>query len=120
MIATLVTFRLGDSFDEARLRQVAEAARSRFEGLSPLRSKVFTVDSKRREAVNFYVWESEEAARAFFSEQLIEAVADLYGSRPTVQYLRVAAVVDNARSSSRSTAGGTARRLSDSEAGTRS
>ena len=97
MIAAQVTFQLGDGFDEARLRQVAEAARSRFEGLSGLRSKAFTVDAERREAVNVYIWESEDAARAFFSEQLIERVTHLYGVRPLVQYLRVVALVDNAR-----------------------
>ena len=97
MIAAQVTFRLENGFDEVRLRQVAEAARGRFEGLPGLRSKAFAVDPERREAVNVYLWESEDAARAFFSEQLIERVTRLYGVRPTVQYLRVVALVDNAR-----------------------
>src|SRR5690349_19139960 len=65
MIGVFVTFRYGDDFDEQRVRRVAEGARPRFEGMPGLRSKAFTVNSGRREATNFYVWESEDAAKAF-------------------------------------------------------
>ena len=41
-----------------------------FEGMPGLRSKVFTFDKERKRATNFYVWESEDAARSFFSDQL--------------------------------------------------
>jgi hypothetical protein len=61
-----------------------------------LRSKTFSFDAGRGEAVNFYVWESERAARSFLSEDLIKQVTDLYGVRPEVQFLDVAAVVENA------------------------
>lgn len=55
MIGVLVTFRYADNFDEQAVRKIAEAARARFEGMSGLRSKVFTVNSGKREAMNFYV-----------------------------------------------------------------
>jgi hypothetical protein len=95
MIAVLVRFRYESGFNEARVRQVAEGARARFEGMPGLRSKAFTIDPVNREAINFYVWESEEAAKAFFSPQLIDRVAELYGVRPTVQFVDVAVLVDN-------------------------
>ncbi len=95
MIAVLVRFRYETGFNEARLRQVAEAARAKFEGMPGLRSKAFTIDSANREAVNFYVWDSEEAAKAFFSPQLVDRVTELYGVRPTVQFVAVAALVEN-------------------------
>ena len=60
-----------------------------------LRSKAFTVNPDRREAVNFYVWESEDAARAFFTEQLLERVASLYGVHPSVEFMQIAAYVEN-------------------------
>jgi len=95
MIAVLIRFHYESGFSEARVRQVAEAARAKFEGMPGLRSKAFTIDAANREALNFYVWESEDAAKAFFSPQLVDRVTELYGVRPTVQFVEVAALVEN-------------------------
>jgi hypothetical protein len=98
MIAVYVTFRLGDKFNDAAIRKIAEGSRVRFEGMPGLRAKIFTVRPERREATNFYLWSSEEAARAFFNDELVERVAALYGVRPTVEFAQVAASVENAPS----------------------
>ena len=74
---------------------VAEAARAKFEGMPGLRSKAFTIDPVNREALNFYLWESEEPAKAFFSPQLVDRVTELYGVRPTVEFVDVVALVEN-------------------------
>ena len=95
MIAVVVRFRYESGFSEAHVRQVADAARAKFEGMPELRSKAFTIDPVNQEALNFYIWESEEAAKAFISEELIDRVAELYGVRPTVQFLDVAVLVEN-------------------------
>jgi heme-degrading monooxygenase HmoA len=95
MIGVLVTLRYGSDFSEDRVRQVAEEARGRFEGMPGLRSKVFTFDARRREAINFYLWSSEEAARAFFTPDLLARVSEAYGVAPDVRFMQVAAIVDN-------------------------
>ena len=95
MIGVFVTFRYGDNFDEQALRKIAETARVRFEGMPGLRSKAFTVNSGKREATNFYVWDSEAAAKAFFTDELLERVTGLYGVRPTVEFVQVATLVEN-------------------------
>lgn len=95
MIGVFVTFQYADRFDEENVRKIAEGSRAKFEGMPGLRSKAFTLNSEKREAVNFYVWDSEEAARAFFTEQLLERVTGLYGVRPRVAFVRVAALVEN-------------------------
>ncbi|HSE24909.1 MAG TPA: YdhR family protein [Pyrinomonadaceae bacterium] len=97
MIGVFVTFRYTDDFDEQALRKIAETARPRFEGLPGLRSKAFTVNSEKREATNFYVWDSEDAARAFFNDALLERVTGLYGVRPSVEFVQIATLVENAR-----------------------
>ncbi len=97
MIGAIVTFRYADSFDEGALRKIADAARGRFEGMPGLRSKAFTLSSGKREAVNFYVWDSEDAARAFFTDELLERVTGLYGVRPSIELVQIAALVENAR-----------------------
>ena len=97
MIGVIVTFRYGDNFDEQAVRKIAETARGRFEGMQGLRSMAFTFNSGKREATNFYVWDSEDAARALFTDQLLERLTGLYGVRPTVDFVQIAALVENAR-----------------------
>ena len=97
MIGVFVTFRYGDNFDERAVRKIAETTRARFEGMPGLRSEAFTLNSGKREATNFYVWESEEAAKAFFTDELLERVTGLYSVRPTVEFVQIATLVENVR-----------------------
>jgi heme-degrading monooxygenase HmoA len=78
--------------------KIAETTRPRFEGMPGLRSKAFTLNSGKREATNFYVWESEDAAKAFFTSELVERVTDLYGVRPSIEFVQIATLVENVRS----------------------
>ena len=97
MIGIFVTFRFGDDFDKQRVHKIAETARGRFERMPGLRSKAFTLNPAQRTAVNFYVWDSEDAAKAFFSDQLLERLTDLYGARPAIEFVQIATLVENAR-----------------------
>jgi hypothetical protein len=96
MVGVIVTFRYGADFDAAKVRKVAEAARAKFEGMPGLRSKVFTLNPEERGATNFYVWDDERAARQFFNDETLARVTGLYGVRPSVSFVEVAALVDNA------------------------
>lgn len=96
MVGVFVTFRYGDNFDELAVRKIAETARAKFEGMPGLRSKAFTINSGKREAINVYVWDSEEAAKGFFTEALLERVTGLYGARPSIEFVQIAALVENA------------------------
>jgi heme-degrading monooxygenase HmoA len=84
-------------FDRDRITKVAADYTGMFEGMPGLRLKVFTLDQERQRAVNLYVWDSEEAARSFFSEELREMVVKLYGVPPAIEFVEVAALVDNGR-----------------------
>lgn len=95
MIGVFVTFRLGDKFDEQAVRKIAMNARAMFEAMPGLRSKAFTLNAEKREAANFYVWDSEDAAKAFFTDQLLERVTALYGVRPSVEFVQIATLVEN-------------------------
>jgi hypothetical protein len=97
VIGVFVTFRYGDNFDEQAVRKIAETARARFEGMPGLHSKAFTVNPGKREARNFYVWDSEDTAKTFFTDALLEHVATLYGVRPSVEFVQIATLVENAR-----------------------
>ena len=94
MFAVFVTF---DSagLDEERVRKVAAEARGMFEGMASLRNKFFTLGEKKNRATNVYVWESEDAARQFFSDELVERVTGLYGIRPEIEFAEILELVDN-------------------------
>ena len=95
MIGVNVTFEYGEDFDRARVLRVAQNARSTFEGMPGLRCKFFTLDDKHRRATNFYVWDSQDAAESFFSDELRERVTGLYGTAPTIDFVEIAEIVDN-------------------------
>ena len=92
MIGVFVTLR---SVDRDRAMGVAEKASPTFEGMPGLRSKAFTWDPERNEATNVYVWESEDAARAFFTPELGQLVTQLYGVEPEIRFVEIAALVEN-------------------------
>ena len=95
MIGVIITFRSEGGLDRSAVMGIAEKAAPAFEGMPGLRSKVFTFDPESGEATNVYVWESEDAARAFFTPELAERVTGLYGARPEIRFVEIAALVDN-------------------------
>ncbi|MFJ9948467.1 hypothetical protein [Kitasatospora sp. NPDC091207] len=95
MIGATVTFSYTGDFDRSRITEVAANARGMFEGMAGLRFKFFTFDEKRRQVVNFYVWDSKEQAEQFFSEELRERVTGLYGVAPAIEFVEIAEIVDN-------------------------
>jgi hypothetical protein len=95
MIGVFVTFRYEDGIDASAVTRIATAAGERLRGMPGLRNKFFTVDSEEGTATNFYVWESEDAARAFFTPELTERVTGLYGVAPSIRYVQIAELVDN-------------------------
>ena len=95
MIGVIVSFRSETGLDRSLVMGIAQKAAPTFEGMPGLRSKVFTFDPESGTATNVYVWESEAAAREFFSPELAERVTGLYGVRPEIRFVDVAALVDN-------------------------
>ena len=95
MVGVQVIFRYDAEFDPAVPRAIAATAQKQFDGMPGLRSKTFTIDEENREAVNFYVWESEEAHARSSPTSCASGSPVLYGVAPTIQFLEVAALVDN-------------------------
>jgi hypothetical protein len=94
VIAVYVTLE-SDSLAPERVRKVATEARAMFEGMAGLRYKFFTLAEKQTRATNVYIWESEDAARQFFSDQLVARVTDLYGVEPQIEFAEIIELVDN-------------------------
>ena len=66
MIGVSVVFDYNGDLERSRVIEVAKNSRTMFEGLPGLRFKVFTLDQKQQRAMNFYIWDSQEAAEVFF------------------------------------------------------
>lgn len=97
MIGVFVKLRCHGAFDGEGVRTIAETARAKFEALPGLRSKAFTFNPDTGEVTNFYVWDTEDTARAFFTDAVRQRIAGLYGVLPTIEFVQVAALVENAR-----------------------
>ncbi len=95
MIGTFVTLRYPDGIDRSRVLKVAAESKGMFDGMPGLRSKAFTLDEEHDQAVNMYLWDSEEAARGFFTDDVTALITDVYGVPPTIQHVEILAVVDN-------------------------
>jgi hypothetical protein len=95
MIGAFVTFQYDGDFDRDRITNVAEKARSMFEGMPGLRFKFFTLDESQQCARNFYVWESRDSADGFFTDELRARVTELYGVAPEIHFVELAQIVDN-------------------------
>lgn len=95
MVGVFVKFQFAEDFEEGAITQIAESAKAMFVGLPGLRSKAFTFDADGRRATNFYVWESEGAARTFFTDETVRRIADFYGAKPAIEFVQIAALVEN-------------------------
>ena len=95
MIGVTVTFDYSGDFDRERVIKLATGSRGMFEGMPGLRLKVFTLDQERHRAANFYLWDSEEAAKGFFTQELRDRVTSLYGVAPRIEFVEIAEIVDN-------------------------
>jgi len=94
MIGVLVTFTQPDEFDRSTVAKIAGEQRGTFEGMDGLRFKTFTLDDAGK-ARNFYLWDDEEKARAFFSDEVVDMVTGIYGVAPEIEYFEMLEFVDN-------------------------
>jgi len=95
MIGVIVTLGPGNDLNRERAMTVAEQEGPMFQGMDGLLSKVFMWNDETQTVINTYVWDSEEAARAFFTPEVKARVIELYGVEPHVQFAEVAARIDN-------------------------
>jgi hypothetical protein len=94
MIGVLVTFTKPDKFDRATAAKIAGKERGTFEGMPGLRFKSFTLNDAGQ-ARSFYLWDDEEKARAFFTDEVVDMVTGIYGVAPEIEYLEMLEFVDN-------------------------
>ena len=75
----------------SRLRRMPEGRLRECPASGPRSSPSTT----RQRAMNFYVWESADAAKSFFSAEVRKRVTGLYGVEPVIDFVEIAQLVDN-------------------------
>jgi hypothetical protein len=80
MIGVIVTLGPGEDLNRQRASAAAEQAAPMFEGMDGLGSKVFMWNDETGTVINTYVWDSEAAARAFFTPELKAQIIELWAS----------------------------------------
>ena len=95
MIGVIVTIGPADELTRERASAAAKQAAPLFEGMDGLQSKVFMWSDETGTVTNTYVWDSEQAARAFFTPERKAEIIELWGAEPHVQFAEVSALVDN-------------------------
>jgi len=96
MFSTIVHFNFKDDMPIDKVRGIATGSSARFKGMQDLKLKAYTINAEANTATNFYLWHSEEAARAFFTDETIAYVAGVYGADVSVEFVELAELVENA------------------------
>ncbi len=95
MHTVLVKYSFPKPVARAALLERFKKSEANFRGLPKLIRKYFCYDEATRTGHSVYLWESEAAARAFFSETFLEGFAEKFGCTPELTYVDTLIVVDN-------------------------
>jgi len=94
VITAIVSFKLPQAI-------TVDEAKAKFQGTAPkyqdvpgLIRKYYLFDPEDT-AGGVYLWQSREAAEAFYSDEWRRFIADTYGVEPDVRYFETPVVVDN-------------------------
>ena len=97
MIGVFVTFRYVDNSMSEPCGRLLRAHAHSLRECPGCARRLFTLNSAKCEAHEFCVWDSEDAAKAFFTEELLERLTDLYGVRAGLEFVQIATLVENVR-----------------------
>jgi hypothetical protein len=95
MIVAITQYKLDDSMDAIRARELSAASIDKFIGLAGLHRKYFMLSEDASTGASVYLWESKHDAEDFFTEEWMQRIEEKYGHRPTVTYFDCTIVIDN-------------------------
>lgn len=95
MVTVLVQFALPEGVSEAEVHDLFVASAPRFQTIPGLISKSYLYHGDRRTGGGTYLWESRDAAEAFFGADFRAMIREKYGVEPEITYFRTTVSVDN-------------------------
>jgi hypothetical protein len=95
MHTVFVKFALPKPIPRAALLERFKKSEANFRGLPKLIRKYFCYDEASHTGHSVYLWESEDDARAFFSEEFVTGFAGKFGCTPELTFVDTLMVIDN-------------------------
>ena len=71
-------------------------AENRFRGMAGLQRKYFCYDEASGRGLSVYLWDSQAAAEAVFTEAFMSGFEASFGVRPSIRCIDTLMIVDNA------------------------
>lgn len=96
MYTVLVKYELPEARPREAMMEGFKAAEPMFRSAPKLIRKYFCYDEAAHTGHSVYLWESKEAAQAFFNDKFIEQFRAKFGATPELLMLDTLMVVDNA------------------------
>ena len=96
MITAIVQFPLPSGTTLEQARDAFEGSAPKYRGLAGLVRKYYLFNSDTRVGGGCYLWESREAAEAFYDDAWKRFIFERYGAEPNITMFETPVIVDNA------------------------
>jgi hypothetical protein len=95
MITALVQFKLPAHLSRDQVKEMFTKIAPKFRDLPGLHRKYFLISEDGKTGGGAYLWESKEDAERVYTDQFKHAIAERFGSLPSITYFESPVVVDN-------------------------
>ena len=95
MITAIVQFPLKEGTTLEQARDAYEGSAPKYRGLAGLARKYYLFDAAAGIGGGCYLWESREAAEAFYDDAWKRFITKRYGAEPRISYFETPVIVDN-------------------------
>jgi len=95
MITAVVQFQLPENANSESIKADFVHIAPMFQPIPGLIRKYFLLSEDCKTGGGVYLWESRQQAEAFYNPSFSEAIAEKFGSIPSITYFETPAVVDN-------------------------
>lgn len=95
MITTIVQFKLPAPATRNQARENFLEVAPKFRQVPGLIRKYFLLSEDGKMAGGVYLWESREDAERCYTDEFKQAIAERYGSEPSITYFESPVIVDN-------------------------
>lgn len=96
MYCVMWTYAVPPNLDESAIREQFQAVAGNYLGVPGLIRKYFGFTDDAASVIGIYLWETKEAAEAFYSQEWMAGVTERWGAAPVRQEWVVPVVAESA------------------------
>ena len=95
MITALVQFKLPQPLSREKAREIFSGTAPKYRQIHGLVRKYYLLSQDGETAGGVYLWNSQENAERFYTDEWKKFIFDKYGALPSVTYFESPVIVDN-------------------------